>query len=142
MIAEPDTQPAPVLPDGSCGTIGVVAWHHVAAWLERSAREACRMGHERYWPFEVLPPDQRTPLHDQQIVFLEAAYRGGFRPYTFGGEHLRASAGDRSACIIRRTRKFWELVIGSSAEGRLAAYVAGFDVNRTRPCGGCGGRTC
>lgn len=84
---------------------------------------------ERYWPFDVLPPDRRTPLHQQEIDFLETAYREGFRPYMFMSESFGASAGERSGFIILRTRQFWELSVGSPAAGGLFAYVAGFDVN-------------
>lgn len=77
----------------------------------------------------MLPPDQRTPLYQQQIDFLEAAYQDGFRPYTFGSENFGASSRDRSGRIIRRTRAFWELLVGSPGAGGLSAYVAGFDVN-------------
>jgi hypothetical protein len=87
------------------------------------------MDGDRFWPFDVLPPEKRTPLHQQQIDFLETAYREGFRPYTFGSENFAASAGERSGNIIRRTPQFWELLVGCPAEGGLAAYVAGFDVN-------------
>ena len=83
----------------------------------------------RYWPFEVPPPEQRTALHQQQIAFLEAAYREGFRPYTSGSESFGASAGGRSGEIILRTRRFWELRLGAAETGGLAAYVSGFDVN-------------
>jgi hypothetical protein len=87
------------------------------------------MDGDRFWPFDVVPPDQRTPLIQQQIDFLETAYREGFRPYMFMSESFGASAGERSGYIILRTRRFWELSIGSPAEGGLSAYIAGFDVN-------------
>jgi hypothetical protein len=83
----------------------------------------------RFWPFDVLPPDRRTPLHQQEIDFLKAAYRVGFRPYQFGSENVGASAGERWAYIFRRTRRFWELRVGAPTEGILFAYVAGFEVN-------------
>jgi hypothetical protein len=87
------------------------------------------MEDERFWPFDVLPPDQRAPLHQHQIDFLETAHREGFRPYMFMTESFGASAGERWGLIILRTRRFWELCIGSPAEGRLSAFVAGFDAN-------------
>jgi hypothetical protein len=87
------------------------------------------MDGDRFWPFEVLPPEKRTPLHQKQIDFLEVAHRDGFRPYIFGSENFGASAGERSGSLIRRTRQFWELLVGSPVEGGLSAYVAGFDVN-------------
>jgi hypothetical protein len=87
------------------------------------------MDDNRYWPFDVLPPDQRTPLHQQQIDFLETAYREGFRPFMFDSESFGASAETRSGHIVHRTRQFWELLVEAPETGRLAAYVAGFDVN-------------
>jgi len=39
---------------------------------------------QKFWPFEVLPPEQRTPVHQRQIAFLEEAYSDGFRPFTDG----------------------------------------------------------
>ncbi len=84
---------------------------------------------DRYWPFDVLPADQRTLLHQQHIDFLEAAYRDGFRPYAFMSENFGASAGERTGSIIRRTRAFSELLVGSPTAGGLSAYVSGFDVN-------------
>ena len=32
----------------------------------------------QYWPFAVLPPDEQTDLHRQEIRFLEAAYQAGY----------------------------------------------------------------
>src|SRR5688572_16892745 len=87
------------------------------------------MNDVRYWPFDVLPPDRRTTLHQQQIDFLDAAHREGFRPYMFGSENFGASIGDRSGCIIRRTSRFWELTVGCPEAGRLTAYIGRFDVN-------------
>ena len=56
----------------------------------------------KYWPFDVIPPEQRSLLHQQQIDFLETAYREGFRPHTFGSENFGASAGNRFADLIFR----------------------------------------
>ena len=53
------------------------------------------MDDDRYWPFSVLPPEKRTPLHQQQIDFLETAYREGFRPHTFGSDNFGATARER-----------------------------------------------
>jgi hypothetical protein len=87
------------------------------------------MDGDKYWPFDVLPPEQRTQLHQQQIELLETAYREGFRPYAFGGDSFGASAGDRYGYVIRRSRLFWELVVGAPAAGKLSAYVNGYDIN-------------
>ena len=87
------------------------------------------MDDDRYRPFAVLLADQRTELHQQQINFLEGAFREGFRPHTFGSENFGATSVDRVGYIIRRTRRFWELMVSSPVEGRLQAYVCGFDMN-------------
>jgi hypothetical protein len=84
---------------------------------------------ERYWPFPVLPLEERTLEDQAQIDFLEAAYRDSFRPLVFGVENFAAAAGPRAASIIRRGRRWWELRAGSASEGWLSAYVAGFDAN-------------
>jgi hypothetical protein len=91
--------------------------------------EVYTMEDDRYWPFEVIPPERRTLLHQQQISFLETAYGDGFRPYTFGSNSYGATAGDREGYVIHRTRRFWELLVASPSDGKLSAYVGGFDVN-------------
>jgi hypothetical protein len=83
----------------------------------------------RYWPFSVLPPDQLMPPHQEQITFLETAYREGFHPYMYGSENFGATAGHRSGEIVLRTRRFWQLVVGAQETGWLDAYVSGFNVN-------------
>ena len=85
---------------------------------------------ERYYPFDVLPSERRSPLHQQQIDFLETAYREGFRPYTTHSEsEFGASFGQRYGLIWHRTKQFWELRAGSPDVGSLAAFVSRFDVN-------------
>jgi hypothetical protein len=81
---------------------------------------------ERYWPFDVLPPGRRSALHQQEIDFLEAAYREGFRPSEFGAGNLSASTADRGGHIIVRGRARWEVVIGTPAGRELSAYVGDF----------------
>lgn len=33
-----------------------------------------------YWPFDVLPPSERTPLHNAMLRFFRATYDAGFMP--------------------------------------------------------------
>ena len=40
----------------------------------------------KYWPFDVLPPSERTPLHNQFIAFLESTHAAGFAPFVSGTE--------------------------------------------------------
>ena len=42
----------------------------------------------RYWPFDILPPERRSEQHDREIRFLETADREGYRPYLFGAGNL------------------------------------------------------
>jgi hypothetical protein len=85
---------------------------------------------ERYYSFDVLPSERRSTLLQQQIDFLETAYREGFRSYTRDSEtEFGASSGLRYGLIWCRTKQFWELRAGSPEAGSLAAFVSGFDVN-------------
>ena len=34
-----------------------------------------------YWPFDVLPPPERTPLHNSMLRFFNVTYDAGFKPY-------------------------------------------------------------
>jgi hypothetical protein len=83
---------------------------------------------DRYWPFPVLPPGQQTPLHKQQVCFLEAAYNEGFRPFVFGSDNYQATAADRGGTILVRTRQFWEVSVGTPDREFLSAYVDSFAV--------------
>jgi len=59
----------------------------------------------KYWPFDVLPPEQRTDLHWQEIRFLDAAFQEGFKPFEqTTGEYIATSPRGREACIIFRGR--------------------------------------
>jgi hypothetical protein len=83
---------------------------------------------DRYWPFPVLPPDQQTPLHKQQVAFLEAAYAEGFRPFVFGADNYQATAADRGGIIFFRTRSFWEVAVGTTDATLLSAYVNSYSI--------------
>jgi hypothetical protein len=34
-----------------------------------------------YWPFDVLGPLERTPLHNEMLRFFNATYDAGFKPF-------------------------------------------------------------
>jgi hypothetical protein len=93
----------------------------------RQLRRSLQMD-DRYWPFPVLPSDQQTPLHKQQVAFLEAAYAEGFRPFWFGADNYQATAADRGGIILLRTRRFWEVAVGTTDSTSLSAYVDSYAV--------------
>ncbi len=80
----------------------------------------------RYWPFDVLPPAQQTEQHRREIQFLEAAYRQGYNPYTFGSENFGATCRERGGVIVFRGRKRWEAILGTAEQTSLSAYIDEF----------------
>jgi hypothetical protein len=85
-----------------------------------------------YWPFAVLPPEQQTAQHRQEIAFLEEAYRDGLRPCKFtDGEYRIESANGRSAWVIARGRRGvvrrWELWLNDGQERVSTTWVDGFE---------------
>jgi hypothetical protein len=82
---------------------------------------------EQYWPFDVLPEDQQSPLHRQEIRFLETAYREGYKPYTFGAGDYGAGAEERSGLILVRGRKRWEAVLGKGDAKVGSVFLEDFD---------------
>lgn len=57
-----------------------------------------------YWPFAVLPPEERTELHRQEIQFFETAFHEGFRPCESLGVYKACSDEGREGWIIDRGR--------------------------------------
>ncbi len=84
-------------------------------------------GKPRYWPFEVLPPENQTEHHQKEIRFLETAHRKGYTPYMCGPGDFGASAHDRSGTIIGRGRRRWEVVLGALDAKVASAFVDDFD---------------
>lgn len=83
----------------------------------------------RYWPFQVLPPEQRTEYHQRQVDFLETAYQAGYKPYMFGsGEDFGATAGTRGGMIVYRGSrgKHWQVLLGTAEHTALSAHVDDF----------------
>jgi hypothetical protein len=81
----------------------------------------------RYWPFEVLPPEQRMEHHEQEIRFLEAAHQEGYMPYLCGAGDFGAAAKERSSLIVVRGRRRWEVVLGTLDAKVASALVDDFD---------------
>ncbi len=81
-----------------------------------------------YWPFDVLPLDQQTELHRQEIAFLETAFREGYRPYVFGADNYGATGDPRSGEIIYRgcRGKHWEVMLAAAGRSSLSAHVDDF----------------
>jgi hypothetical protein len=80
----------------------------------------------RYWPFDVLPPEQQTEQHRREIQFLETAHRQGYKPYTFGSENFGVTCGERGGVIVLRGRRRWEAIVGTAEETSLSAYLDEF----------------
>jgi len=82
---------------------------------------------KRYWPFEVLPPEQRTEQHQHEIRFLEMAHQRGHTAYACGAGDFTATADERGGLIIARGRSRWEVVLGTSEAKIASAFVDDFD---------------
>lgn len=80
-----------------------------------------------YWPFAVVPENERTEQDRREIDFMERAYRQGFKPYAFGaGNYSAMSDGGRSGDIVVRGRNRWETVLGADDVRFASAYVDDF----------------
>jgi len=66
---------------------------------------------KKYWPFDVLPFNEQSKQHQDEIAFLKAAYQEGFSPYICDAGDLGASYGNRGALILVRGRSRWEIVL-------------------------------
>lgn len=84
-------------------------------------------GQRRYWPFEVLPPEKRTPQHQQEVRFLETAQQEGYTPYTCGAGDFGAETNERSGLIVVRGRRRWEVVLRTLPGKVASAFVDDFD---------------
>jgi hypothetical protein len=81
----------------------------------------------RYWPFNVLPLEQRTEQHRREIGFLETAHQAGYKPYTFGNGSFGATAGIRAGEILFRGRKHWQVCLAQENQLIVSAHVDNFD---------------
>jgi hypothetical protein len=82
----------------------------------------------RYWPFDVLPPERQTEQHREEIRFLETAYQAGYKPYMDGFQNFGATAGERGGVILYRgcRGKHWEVLLGTTEETILSAHLDDF----------------
>ncbi|HVC97781.1 MAG TPA: hypothetical protein VND64_29190 [Pirellulales bacterium] len=81
----------------------------------------------RYWPFDVGPPEKFSDEDKAIVRFLEAAYEAGFRPYDSFLSYYGATAdNERVGEIIARGRSRWELVLAAEHEEILSAYLDDF----------------
>ena len=77
-----------------------------------------------YWPFDVLGPLERTPLHDSMLRFFSATYDAGFKPFV-ANNHSEIGFGSThehdARFVLRGGRgKHWEpWLADSSAPVRL-----------------------
>jgi hypothetical protein len=88
----------------------------------------------QYWPFPVLPPEQRTDLHEKIIRFLEQAHRAGFRPCKYLEYDFQAHAeGGRYGWITYRGRErtggptCWEVWLDDHKGRVMSCWVDDFD---------------
>ncbi len=88
----------------------------------------------RYWPFPVLPPEQRTAQHWKEVRFLDEALQSGFRPCKFADAEYRVeSENNRSGWILYRGRlggssqTRWEIWLNDLSERVLSVWVDEFD---------------
>src|ERR1700687_4287143 len=86
-------------------------------------------GQQRYWPFDVLPPEKRTEQHHREIRFFETAHRAGYAPYVFDSESFGANAETRAGEIFWRGSggRHWELSLVEGERPVLSAHVNDFD---------------
>ncbi|HVA49676.1 MAG TPA: hypothetical protein VNH11_25140 [Pirellulales bacterium] len=82
----------------------------------------------RYWPFDVLSPEQRSEDDRRVIHFLETAFQAGYKPYMFASESFGATSEGRAAEIIYRgcRGKHWELFLVHGEELVLSAHLDDF----------------
>jgi hypothetical protein len=81
---------------------------------------------DRFWPFPVLPRDQQTANHREQLDFLETAFAKGFAPFMFGSENFGASTIHRKGFVLRRGKQHKEVWLDEGTERIIAAHVDGF----------------
>jgi hypothetical protein len=81
-----------------------------------------------YWPFEVLPLEERTELQRKEIRFFEDAFREGFKPHLWHGEYRASSNTGREGWIIWRGRRReneptqWEVRLFANQSKLVASF--------------------
>ena len=81
---------------------------------------------KQFWPFDILPPEQRNSNQELEIRFLETAHERGYCPFMFGIGNFGATAQDRIAEILVRGRNRWEVSLSAADRRVLSAYVDDF----------------
>jgi hypothetical protein len=82
---------------------------------------------KKYWPFEVLPTEERTAQHKSEIRFLERANREGYEVYADGSDYGADAADGRAALLIFRGRGgCWEVVLSVQNEKNASAIFDDF----------------
>jgi hypothetical protein len=85
---------------------------------------------QRYWPFDVVPPDERTDEDRRLIQFFETAYQAGYMAYMFDSQNIGATAEGRSAEIVYRgyRGKHWEILLAGAERLILSAHLDSVEV--------------
>lgn len=81
---------------------------------------------KRYWPFQVLPPENQTEEQKCQVRFLEIANQEGYKPYMEPVGHFGATAGVRGGMILFRGRRHWQVLLGTTEENVVSAHLDDF----------------
>lgn len=85
------------------------------------------MENVQFWPFDVLPPNQQSDHHRQEIAFLEQAFQDGFQPYVFDRSNYGGTANERKIEIIHRgADRYWELFFTMADNTVGTFYIEGF----------------
>src|SRR4051794_32660572 len=89
------------------------------------------MPEQKFWPFEVLPPEQRSLVHQREIAFLEEAHSGGFRPFTDGMNFGATAPRGRGGWLLCRGSgrvDRWEVSVGSEAADGFSFLFLPFSI--------------
>lgn len=82
----------------------------------------------RWWPFNVGPLDQLDQQDTCEVGFLDAAYQCGYCPCEIAtGSYRATAASGRTAEIVWRGRRRWEVALSSGANESVSAFVSDFD---------------
>ena len=82
---------------------------------------------KKYWPFEVLPFDEQTTQHKDEIRFLEKANQEGYVVYAEGSDYGADATNGRAALLIfRGRRRCWEVVLSIQNEKIASALFDDF----------------
>jgi hypothetical protein len=78
---------------------------------------------KKYWPFDILPPEEQTAQHKSAIRFLQKAKQEGYEVYADGSDYGAEAASGRAALLIFRGRGgCWETVL-SFHDQKIASSI-------------------